>query len=138
MVRGVSRCWNDQHVARIGEGHAARKGTHRWPIEADEFRVPPLGPTIRQVSHDFSHYPAGTLKFLFSDPGPATGQVREAACVISVQMGQNDVANVSRVDATRPKLRADLFFGMNGELHSWPIEGVPCGVVARVVHARSL
>src|SRR6476646_869309 len=62
VMRCVTWRGDDEDVAARRQRHRLLERADAPTIEADEFRLPPFWPTVRQVAHDARGHPAGALE----------------------------------------------------------------------------
>jgi len=135
---GVARGGDNEDVAALGERHTLREGAEGLVCEVDGLRIPPLGPAVGEVALQLAGEAAGAAELSGCDPDFAAGEMGDAAGVIGVEMGDDDVANIARSDAEIAELRADLFVGVDRKLSGAAEEGMPGGLVAGFVDAGGL
>src|SRR5215470_14245795 len=113
MVRRVTWCRYDQDIAAARERHSFLEWTERPSIEPNEFRLPPLGPSVRQVALHAATDSGRAFEFSPRHPHATARDVMQPACMIGVKMREHDLLDVARTNAERTQLRAELFRWMN-------------------------
>ena len=136
VVRCVARRRDDQDVAAPRQRHGFFKRAERPPLEADEFRLPPFRPAVRQIALQPSGDSAGALELSSRDPHAASGDVRQPARMVGVEVREHHLPDIAGVDAASAQLRAELLFGMHGEACGASVERVPARVISALVDPR--
>src|SRR6185295_5635919 len=81
MVRRVARCRDDHYVAAPRQRHRLLERAERLTIEADELRLPPLRPSVREIALHASTDAAGAIELSTRHPRAAAGHVEQSAGV---------------------------------------------------------
>src|SRR5262245_57108309 len=101
MVRRVTWCRYDQHIAAPRERHRFLEWTERRSIEPNEFRLPPFRPSVRQVALHAAADSGCAFEFSLRYPHAAAGDVVQSACMIGVKVREHDLLDVARTNAER-------------------------------------
>jgi hypothetical protein len=98
----------------------------------------PLWPSVRQVTPKPPSEPLRKCQFLVRNEDFALGEVMQATCMISVQMGKDDRPHIVGANAELVQLRADLLCLGYVKLDRHPEVRVPQRKVTRFTRAGSL
>src|SRR5215468_4361042 len=111
-MQRVARRGKNHDIPAASDRHRFRERPERPAFEADQFRLPPLRPAMRQIALKTSADSVGALEFSLRHPDTAAGDVTQSTSMVRVKMRQHDLPHVAEADAKRAQLRPKLLFGM--------------------------
>src|SRR6185437_12751653 len=115
MIRSVTWCGHRDNVPGMCQSPAANEGPKRLRCEFKRSWIEPTGPTMRQVSAYTPNPSACGAKFSGGDKDFTAGEMCQAAIMIHVQMGENDLFHITRSNAQRTQLRTDFIFPIDSK-----------------------